>query len=237
MDYVELSQVEFFKHLMKEQTPTGILSIVSDTWDFWKLVTEYLPQLKDEIMSREGKVVIRPDSGDPVKILCGDIHAETNHERLGLIGCLWETFGGTITDKGYKLLDEHIGAIYGDSITLDRQEEIIQRLTEKGFAPTVVLGIGSYTYQYVTRDTHGSAVKATNVLKNNVDVPIFKDPKTDPGKKSAKGLLRVNSDLTLSSDVSREEEQNGLLTTVFLDGKLTKETSLKEIRELVKAQI
>ena len=111
---------------------------------------------------------------------------------------------------------------------------------DKGFASKVVLGIGSYSYQYVTRDTHGSAVKATSVVKNGERVAIFKDPKTDTKKKSAKGLLkieRVNGELTLFDDVTEEEESQGLLEVVFEDGNLTKETTLGQIRAVIDEQI
>ena len=161
-------------------------------------------------------------------------------EVKGLIECLWETFGGTTTSKGYKLLDDHIGAIYGDAITLTRQRQILQRLMDKGFASKVVLGIGSYSYQYVTRDTHGSAVKATSVVKAGERLAIFKDPKTDSKKKSAKGLLkidRVNGELTLFDDVTEQEEAQGLLEVVFEDGKIIKETTLSEIRSVIDKQI
>ncbi len=276
-------EIEFFKYLMKEQSPKGILSVVSDTWDFWTLVTDYLPQLKSEIMARDGTLVIRPDSGDPVKVLTGyKVSPVSDYKELvetqkeaeadvinkgyeayrfngqyygfedsntielmecevkGLIECLWDTFGGTITSKGYKLLDDHIGAIYGDAITLTRQRRILQRLMDKGFASKVVLGIGSYSYQYVTRDTHGSAVKATSVVKAGERLAIFKDPKTDSKKKSAKGLLkidRVNGELTLFDDVTEQEESKGLLEVVFENGKIIKETTLNEIRTLIDTQI
>ena len=276
-------EIEFFKYLMKEQSPKGILSVVSDTWDFWTLVTDYLPQLKSEIMARDGTLVIRPDSGDPVKVLTGyKVSPVSDYKELfetqkeaeadvinkgyeayrfngqyygfedsntielmecevkGLIECLWDTFGGTITSKGYKLLDDHIGAIYGDAITLTRQRQILQRLMDKGFASKVVLGIGSYSYQYVTRDTHGSAVKATSVVKAGERLAIFKDPKTDSKKKSAKGLLkidRVNGELTLFDDVTEQEESKGLLEVVFENGKIVKETTLNEIRTLIDTQI
>lgn len=165
--------------------PEGILSVVSDTWDLWKVLTEYLPALKAEIMAREGKLVIRPDSGDPVDIICGFENSKTDAQGVipytkeeflsiksfnckseaeykGVIELLWDIFGGTVNEQGYKVLDSHIGAIYGDSITLERAEQICERLKAKGFASTnVVLGIGSYTYQYNTRDTFGFAVKAT----------------------------------------------------------------------------
>ena len=136
-------EIDTFIRLIEETYPKGIVSIVSDTWDFWKVIMEFLPQLKNKILARDGKVVIRPDSGDPVKIICGDEAAiPDTPEYKGAVECLWEIFGGTLTSKGYKLLDEHIGLIYGDSITLDRCENICKQLEAKGFASTnLVFGI------------------------------------------------------------------------------------------------
>ena len=233
-------ELAFYRHLMHEVAPTGILSLVFDTWDFWGGVADILPTLKEEILARDGQIVIRPDSGDPVKILCGDPVARNENVRKGLVECLWDIFGGTTTPEGYKMLDSHIGAIYGDSITIERQLQIQKLLMAKGFAPSVVLGIGSFTYQMVTRDTHGSAVKTTSVVKNGVREAVFKAPKTDPGKKSAKGLLmvkRVDGVITLFNDVTEAEERTGMLETVFLDGKVVKETSLATIRARINKQL
>lgn len=195
-----------FKRLITEVYPDGPVSIVSDTWDLWNVVKNFLPKLKEIIMNRNGKVMIRPDSGDPVEIICGikpwriksykkSVLKEDpiTVEEKGLIECLWGIFGGTINSKGYKELDPHIGAIYGDSITLDRCEEICERLKQKGFSSTnIVFGIGSYTYQYVTRDTLGWAMKATYAEINGKGVNLTKDPKTDDGtKKSHSGILKV----------------------------------------------
>lgn len=225
---------ETYERLITQVYPKGIISIVSDTWNYWKVLDELIRGLKDKILARDGKVVIRPDSGDPVKIVCGDPDAPKGSlEWKGTIEILWEIFGGEINSKGFKQLDHHIGVIYGDGITLQRCNDICSRLKEKGFASTnMVYGIGSYTYQYVTRDTFGFAVKSTYGIIKGEPRQIFKDPITDDGvKRSAKGLLRVNSDYTLSQCVSPEEEREGLLETVFLNGQLTKEFSLKEIRE------
>lgn len=246
-------EFDTFKRLITELYPSGVVSIVSDTWDFWQVVTEFLPKLKDEIVKRNGKVVIRPDSGDPVDIICGtarysdreayeidriDPNESTRNrtpESKGLIECLWDTFGGTINDKGYKVLDSHIGAIYGDSITLDRAREICKRLKDKGFASTnIVFGIGSFTYQYNTRDTFGFAMKATYVEVDNIGRPIFKNPKTDDGtKRSAKGLLSVERRGTtykLHDELDWTGEQQGSLSTVFKNGVLYKDWSLSSIR-------
>ncbi len=235
----ELGEIETFKRLINQLYPAGIVSIVSDTWDFWKVITEYIPELKQDILKREGKVVIRPDSGDPVKIICGDKDAPFGSpEYKGAIECLWETFGGTITKNGFKQLDEHIGLIYGDSITLERCEAICKALIKKGFASTnLVFGVGSFTYQYVTRDTFGFAMKATYGEVNGEGREIFKDPKTDNGtKRSAKGLIKLEEHegtIVMKDQVSWEEEKEGVLKTVYLDGVLTQEQTLQEVRDQI----
>ncbi len=234
-----------FRRLLKTY-PKGILSIVSDTWDLWNVCTNILPTLKDEIMAREGKIVIRPDSGDPADILCGIngfFSPQDRPKHLGVVQLLWEVFGGTINTQGYKVLDPHIGAIYGDSITHAKAEEICRRLHGRGFASTnVVFGIGSYTYQYNTRDTFGFAMKATYVEKQGVGYEIFKDPITDGGmKKSAKGLLKVieegeggeEKELILKDQISWAEvmDSDNKLEVVFRDGKFIKEVTLSDVRK------
>ena len=231
-----------FKRLITDVYPNGVLSVVSDTWDLWKVLTEYLPSLKEEILGRDGKLVIRPDSGDPVLIICGDPDATDVNVRKGVIEILWDIFGGHINDKGYKELDSHIGAIYGDSITLDRARNICENLKQKGFASTnVVLGIGSFTYQYNTRDTFGFAMKATYGEVNHEGREIYKDPITDDGtKKSARGLIKIvkeNNEYKMIDRVSWEEEKEGELKEVFRDGKMLVDLSLADIRSRVKADL
>jgi nicotinamide phosphoribosyltransferase len=231
------TEMQTFERLITKVYPKGIVSIVSDTWDYWAVLNNVVRGLAQQIVDRDGKVVIRPDSGDPEKIICGDpTAAEGSPEQKGTINILWEIFGGTTNSKGFKQLDPHIGIIYGDSITLDRARDILINLRKQGFASTnVVFGIGSYTYQYVTRDTFGFAMKATFGRIKGIPCDIHKKPRTDNGvKNSARGLLRVNEDLSLSECVTPEEEATGLLETVFLDGELLKEYSLKEIRERLK---
>lgn len=240
-------EFETLRRLITEVYPTGVVSIVSDTWDFWKVLTEYLPRLKNEIMARPGKLVIRPDSGDPELILCGDQHGRSQPEQAGAVRVLWDLFGGTKTSRDYRVLDGHVGLIYGDSITRERQTTILRRLQQNGFASTnVVLGIGSYTYQYVTRDTFGWAMKATYGETTRGPQNISKCPKTDDGvKKSASGLLRVDAlwevgkrrGLVLYENQTPEEEAGGLLQTVFENGKLTRFQTLAEIRERVEYEL
>ena len=232
-------EIGTFRELMKTY-PTGILSVVSDTWDLWKVLTDYLPKLKDEVLSRNGKLVIRPDSGDPVDIICGEKREinGVNPREKGVVELLWDIFGGTINKEGFKVLDQHIGAIYGDSITTERAEQICKRLHDKGFASTnVVLGIGSFTYQFNTRDTFGFAMKATSVVVNGERREVFKDPITDDGiKKSAKGLVKVvftEGEYVLVDQVSVEEEQQGELKIIYKDGQFLNEVNLQGIRERI----
>ncbi len=257
----------YFLRLMA-QNPTGILSAVSDSYDLFNVLTVVLPEIKDEILARDGKLVIRPDSGDPVDILTGSfalsdtslgnvfnnkaqydlLRANREHqsgslspEEKGTVELLWETFGGTINEQGYKVLDPHIGVIYGDSITYDRAQKIMARLESKGFASTnVVFGIGSYTYQYQTRDTFMSAMKATWVQVNGEGIDIFKDPKTDSGtKKSARGRIAVAEkdgeyrliDSTLGDLIKDVEGTSAdALQTVWEDGEFVKECTFAEVR-------
>ena len=284
--------------------PKGILSIVADTFDLWKLITEYLPANKDAIMARDGKLVIRPDSGNPVDIICGLYEIDSLYEAFekkydkfmykgkcytlnyssyqdaleeygestldnleyyiqkskcseseqkGVIELLWDIFGGSVNEQGYKVLDPHIGAIYGDSITPDRQREIYERLAAKGFAATnIVLGVGSFTYQYNTRDTLGFAAKgAWFEVKSFLSKPhseddgkeiietynIYKDPVTDDGtKKSLKGLQMVYQgdfpelEILVKGECTPKEESTGLLQVIYEDGKFFNQVTLEEVR-------
>lgn len=313
-DDQELGEYLTLERLLTQVFPEGLLSYVSDSYDYWRVLTLILPRLKHIIFSRPGKLVIRPDSGNPVEMVCGtsinvenfdsifDVlhyllspsHTKTikfdgkfykatdkldfdfiDHGRVkvtealstcgncddlvdfgyleqveidtnapefkGSIEVLWDLFGGTVNDKGYKELHPNIGLIYGDGITYERAEAIFRHLEAKGFAASnVVFGIGSFSYAGGTRDDVGFAIKATNATVNGEDIPLFKDPKTDDGtKKSARGLLCVDyneeGEITLYQNVSRERASTGLLQTVFKDGKFVKFDSFPEIQARVEA--
>ncbi len=257
----ENDEYEAFKRIITDVYPSGFVSIVSDTWNLWHVLTDTVPRLKDEILCRNGKVVIRPDSGDPCDIICG-INTKTffdpcrgveRPEKLitekdseyyepinkGVVEILWDIFGGSINSKGYKVLDPHIGCIYGDAITLERADEICQRLEAKGFASSnIVFGIGSYTYNMNSRDTFGFALKSTYAIKDNEEIFLYKNPITDSGeKKSQKGMVVVFKEgekITYYDGLSfcgkNLCKKNDLLKPLFCDGELLRETSLKEIR-------
>jgi len=240
-------EYETIRRLITEVYPSGIVSVVSDSYNFWNCLNVHIKSLRETILQRAGKVVIRPDSGNPVDIICGDICAKTDSvESKGALQVLWDIFGGTVNEAGYKVLDSHIGLIYGDAITVERATLILQIMEEKGFASSnIVFGVGSYSYQYVTRDTFGFAMKATSCVINGERRAIFKDPitATDNNKKrSAKGLLQVlinnqTAQLILLDDVSEQEEQRSQLITVFEDGNLVNTTDLKTIRLNLQAEL
>ncbi len=317
-------ELDTYKRLL-QQYPNGILSIVSDSYDLWQVVNEWAPgPLRELIMARQGKLVFRPDSGDPADILCGTARgvadltddsllfaygqaieaktvirepqgtdmfvvqhvqdgmyyaitvdhdhpdpdstqqvvtfttevlddADVDPEMRGVVDVLGYHFGTTENAKGFKSLDSHVGAIYGDSINPRLYDEILSRLADKGYcSDVIVVGVGSYSYQYLTRDTLGSAVKATFGVVDGVGRGILKDPKTGDGhKKSAFGILSVvdmagsgqAEELALSDgevDIPAEAiyEGNfctGLLVPVFRNGKLLKFQTLSEIRQRLHA--
>ncbi|WP_047250387.1 nicotinate phosphoribosyltransferase [Chromobacterium subtsugae] len=260
-----LAEREVIREFVTQDYPSGMVSLVSDTFDFWNVITVIAKELKSDILARQAnalgmcKVVFRPDSGDPVRILTGyaddEVRADseaggyeviatgqriTDAERKGAVECLWDIYGGTVTERGYKVLDSHVGLIYGDSITLQRGRDIMLRLAEKGFAScNVVFGIGSFTYNMLSRDTFGYAMKAIYAEVDGECVDIYKDPATDDGtKKSAKGLLRVEQEgnqYVLYEQQTLEQFDSGALQTVFRDGELLITQSLADIRARLQA--
>jgi nicotinamide phosphoribosyltransferase len=233
-----------YKRLLTEVYPEGFVSVVSDTRDFWNVISNVITPLKDIILARNGKLVIRPDSGDPVKIISGDDGNPRVLESKGLVECLWDIFGGTTNSAGFKELNPKIGCIYGEAINLERAKEILERLKAKGFASTnVVFGIGSYTYQFNTRDTYGFAYKSTHCKIDGIEKNLFKAPKTDDGtKNSQKGVVVIRKQRQAMTSGTELVFQDGLnlsdqnfdgneLREIFRDGKLIINDRLSEIRD------
>ncbi|OMC55419.1 nicotinate phosphoribosyltransferase [Mycobacterium sp. IS-836] len=223
--------------------PKGTVSIVSDTFDLWRVLATYLPALKNKILTREGKLVIRPDSGDPEKILCGNPQAPyMSHEWWGVLNLLYNTFGGHKNARGFIELDSHVGAIYGDSITLDRARSITERMRQLCYASTnVVFGVGSFSYQYQTRDTFGSAMKATWAEVDGEGVNLKKDPITDDGTKtSATGRLAVGrranafgGGLVLVQEAGESAERRSLLQPVWQDGQFLSWQTFEDVQRVL----
>lgn len=253
-------ELETFRRLLVEVYPAGILSVVSDTWDLWKVLTEYVPKLKETILNRDGKLVIRPDSGDPVQIICGrdKDHKELNFAMnqsfklvdpasYGTLRLLAMTLG-TARRKDQLPMINKAAAIYGDSITVERADRILDRVvTELKLSPyNIVFGIGSFTYEHVTRDTYGWAMKATAVRTSDGEIKaVFKKPVTDDGGKfSAKGILAVYDDSSddqalpcyrLEQETTEEQLNSCAFKVVFKDGILLVDPKFDVIRKRARA--
>ncbi|MDE6781801.1 MAG: nicotinate phosphoribosyltransferase [Ruminococcus sp.] len=227
-------EITFLRKLLTELYPNTSFSAVLDSYDYWNVIDNILPQLHDEIMNHNGCMLMRGDSGDCVEVVTKTVFK------------LWEQFGGTVNSKGYKVLDPHVKAIYGDSITVQRCEEIYGILAENGFAcSNVALGVGSFSMHCIeedgilkpfTRDTFGCAIKACYAEIDGKEYPIFKNPKEGGFKKSQKGLCYVYHDesdkLQYKDNFTASNIPDGnLLEPVFRDGKILKEYTLDEIRQ------
>ena len=306
---VDGNEETFFRKMCEELYPDKPFSFVADSYDYWNFVNNIVRNNKDVILKHNGRINIRPDSGNPEDIICGVAQMWKKHEsrkafesyytnsemmkslyfnekdkkgnpvpiyveiegikyvvhweikgnnevftyrpatvaERGTLDVLWEIFGGTINSKGYKVLNPHIGMVYGDSITVQSCENICAHMYNLGYAvENVVFGAGSYSFQYNTRDTQGWAYKVTYAEINNKPVMVYKDPKTSDGtKKSQKGMVRVywneNNEITYIDGITANQvvtddlklSDSDMLETVFLNGKLVKETTLKEIRERI----
>lgn len=317
-------EFECYRHIIEDVYPNGVISMVSDSYDYWNVLSNMLPKLKSSILKREGKVVIRPDSGDPIDIICGtkliydlpchtqedyislfskitydkfvnkeinfeesqiyyfrledtvyrlknyvpnyissrrgynmlniikmgssidECNEEYSVEEKGSIEVLGEIFGYSVNSKGYKVLNPSIGLIYGDGITLERCQAICEKLKLQGWATNnVVFGVGSFSYQYITRDTLGFALKATHSIVNGEERKIQKHPKTDKDafKKSQKGMcvvfespIKTDSNgieflYNLSIKEQKKYDNANLLKPVFKNGKMILQQNLKDIRD------
>lgn len=241
-----VDETETYRKLIEVQPESAIVSIVSDTYSLFDVLDLFRPEagngLYELAAGRSGKIVFRPDSGDPVKIVAGDPDApEGSAEHKGVFEILFDIFGGEKNDKGFMALNPCVGVIYGDSMNYERIDAICTNLAAKGFAPSVVFGIGSFNYQYVTRDTFGSAVKATWAQIDGEGVNLLKDPATDDGtKKSATGRLAVrrgfSGELMLIEKATEEQEAVSELKPVFEDGQWKQYQSFAEVRQVLKQQ-
>ena len=241
---IELAVGETFSlvRTLLEVYPEGLVAYVSDSYNLGCVVTTIMEAIKDVVLSRPGKLVIRPDSGRPADIVCGlnsgeavaDQSQLNTWEYKGVVESLWDIFGGTVNDKGFKQLDPHIGVVYGDGMNYQSISQIYQRLDSKGFsASNVVLSGGAYMLANITRDHLGFAIKASSVEVNGQSVAVYKAPVTDPSKASKAGLFKVEkteNGYVLHDNVTKEQEAEGELKTIWKDGVFTSLTTFDEIK-------
>lgn len=230
-----------------DRNQNGILSVVADTYDYWEVVDAVLPALKDKIMNRNGKLVLRPDS------LAEDRHS--TGERIETVGmqlartldALYATFGGHVNSKGYKVLDEHVGVLHGEGVTLENIEEIFDTIVAAGFSTeNVVFGVGAYVYSVrVSRDDFAQALKASACIIDGEEKMIFKFPKSESEafKRSPKGAVSIHGtsgayvmveQLTIQEAASDKDNQMNLIYSPETGLKIT---PLHTIRERIQSEL
>jgi nicotinamide phosphoribosyltransferase len=226
---------------MLDSYPNGLVACVSDSFDIIRACGEYWGGiLKDKILQRNGRLVVRPDSGDPVQTL------------KQVFRILWEKFGGTTNEKGFKVLDPHIRVIQGDGVNYESIKDILDMMVEEGFSvENIAFGMGGALLQKVDRDTQKFAFKCSHIIINGESVDVRKNPieinekgeRVQSFKKSKAGYLKLMSqdeqndifEKMFFTNEHSKDEQNDMLVTVFENGVLLKDWTFEEIRE--RAQI
>jgi nicotinamide phosphoribosyltransferase len=223
-------EVKAFENML-DQFTTGLVACVSDSFDIIRACRDYWgTTLREKILNRDGRLVIRPDSGDPKQTLKQIFHV------------LWDKFGGTINDKGFKVLDPHVRVIQGDGVNYESISEILDMMIEEGFAAeNIAFGMGGALLQKVDRDTQKFAIKCSSIVINGEEVNVQKNPieinsqgeRVQSFKKSKTGNLKLIKDekgqfQTIQKADSFEDD---LLVAVFENGNLLVDYTFDEIIE------
>lgn len=220
-------EVEAMRNMLTKY-PSGLVACVSDSFDIYKACSElWGKELKDEVLARDGTLVVRPDSGDPPTVV------------VKCLELLWEAFGGETNTKGYRVLDPHVRMIQGDGIDFEMLERILSAMKNNKFsADNIAFGSGGGLLQKLNRDTLKFAFKCSSITVNGEESDVYKDPITAAGKKSKRGRLKLvredGAHGSVLTTVGPDDEREDVLETVFENGNLVKETTFAEVRELAK---
>lgn len=211
---------------MLETYPTGLVACVSDSWDIDNATDKIWGQdLHDKIMKRDGTLVVRPDSGDPVEI------------TLRVVESLGKRFGFTTNAKGYKVLDPHVRIIQGDGVNIDSIAAICENFKTHGWSiDNIAFGSGGKLLQAHDRDEQQFAIKCSSITINGIESSVYKQPKTDPTKNSKRGRLKLVVDAGViktkeNVDIHAIDFATNLLVPVYENGKLLVEYDLESIRK------
>ena len=222
-------EVEAMRNML-EQYPTGLVACVSDSFDIYSACTEkWGGELKDQILQRDGVLVVRPDSGEPHRVV------------LKVLQLLGDAFGYTENEQGYKVLDPHVRVIQGDGIDFNSLNHILETMYVHGWsADNIAFGSGGGLLQKLNRDTCKFAFKCSSVEVDGVQRDVYKEPVTDPGKQSKRGRLRLalvnGAHGTVFQTYQQDtmyvgEYEKDVLTPVFRDGNIVTEWNFDAIRE------
>lgn len=209
--------------------PSGILSVVADSYNIYEFVRRIGSEFKDQVLSRDGRFVVRPDSTTQE-------HPTPDLLVGWILNQLWEDFGGTTNSKGFKVLNDKVRVLWGDGIDPHGIEKILAYTALQGFsAENLVFGMGGGLLQKVNRDTQRFAFKASAIKRNGKWYTVQKNP-LDATKKSKAGRLKLlKLDGKFQTIVDLEDDDHvGLLKTVFEDGEIVKTVSFDQVRENAK---
>ncbi len=218
------NELAAFKNML-DTYPSGLVACVSDSYDIYNACEKLWPSLKKQIMGRDGTLVVRPDSGNPVLVV------------LSVLKLLGEQFGYETNDKGYKVLPPQLRVIQGDGIDISSMCEILENMErQKWSADNIAFGSGGGLLQKLDRDTLQFAFKCSNITVNGEDRDVFKDPATDPGKHSKRGKMKLVRDRYKDekeqyATVPLNQPGTDQLVEVFRDGEILVEHTFDEVRK------
>jgi nicotinamide phosphoribosyltransferase len=215
-------EVDAYENML-DSYPKGLVACVSDSWDIYNACQNlWGGKLKDKVLKREGTLVVRPDSGDPI---------ETVPVVLKTLG---EAFGYIVNEKGYMVLPPQVAVIQGDGINFESIPKILQAVEKAGWSTqNIAFGSGGGLLQMLNRDTQRFAFKCSQVVVNGQEREVYKSPVTDPTKNSKKGKLVLTRDrvteqwITKEAGTTTEVDQ---LQTVFENGKIVREYTWDEVK-------
>lgn len=216
------AEEEAYAHIL-QAFPEGIVSVVSDSYDIRHACRAlWGSSLKDRVTQRAGTVVVRPDSGDPVSVV------------LDCLRILGDAYGSITNEKGYRVLPDYLRLIQGDGITRHTLGGIVDALLEAGWSTdNLVFGSGRGLLQDCSRDTLLVAMKCSHAVVNGEGREVFKQPVTDPTKRSLRGRLALVRDSegelrTVNAD-SLPSAQEHVLEPVFRDGELLRDMQWEQV--------
>jgi nicotinamide phosphoribosyltransferase len=233
--WTEPFEVKAFENML-DQFPTGLVACVSDSFDIIRACRDHWgTTLRDKILNRDGRLVIRPDSGDPVQTLKQIFHI------------LWDKFGGTINKKGFKVIDTHVRVIQGDGVNYESIIEILDMMVEEGFAvENIAFGMGGALLQKVDRDFQKFAIKCSSIVINGEEVEVQKNPieinekgeRVQSFKKSKAGRLKLINNNGVFETIQHCQDFTGdILVPIFENGEILKEWTFEEVRERAEVSI
>lgn len=239
VEYTDTGEYRVMKNLLATIPGHMILSVVIDSYDHNYFTTELASYFKEDILTRSGRTVFRPDSGDPVSTV------------LQVLENLYGVFGGVVNADGFQVLDTKVRVLWGDGIGPEGIADILEAMLEDGWAAeNIVFGMGGHLLQKVDRDTQHFAFKCCARKAGGVWYGVYKDPvagrnASNDGdadgsgynKASFKGRLKlIQGKLgleTITEAHADYETATDVMETVFENGFVTRKCSFAEIRARV----